>query len=279
MSFFVIKVPMAKFRQIHVKIWKDDWFWELEPNHKLLYIYLFSNERATTAGIYELSKRVMSYESGLSPQEIDAAFDVFSRDQKAWYDSGVIFIPNLRKYHENNSANCQKGIINEYNDIPSCPLKAHYNTRYGLEEDTRGLKGLEGACKPPINLNLNNNHNDNLNIKEGGVGGEIDAIVTAICNIARAGALDPKTLDKATEFYKAGITPDRVLAFGPWWSQYSDNGKPYLPNLTTFWDDFENDRAPHFVKNNSNKAEQRQQQGYDVVDQAIAEMKRDRGIE
>ena len=61
---------MSEYRQIHMKIWKDAWFLDLEPDHKLLFIYLFSNERSSIAGIYELSKRIMAFETGLTSEKI-----------------------------------------------------------------------------------------------------------------------------------------------------------------------------------------------------------------
>jgi len=52
---------MADYRQIHTRIWKDSWFIELEPCDKLLFIYLFSNERASVSGIYDISIKVMAF--------------------------------------------------------------------------------------------------------------------------------------------------------------------------------------------------------------------------
>ena len=42
---------MPGYRQLHTHIWSDNWFAELEPDLKLLFIYLFSNERASICGL------------------------------------------------------------------------------------------------------------------------------------------------------------------------------------------------------------------------------------
>ena len=101
---------MRKFRQVHTKIWKDSWFCELQSSHKLFFIYLFTNELASISGIYELSKRVMQFESGLSYAEIDAAFAEFESAGKAYFRDGVVLVPSLRKYHETKSPKVQTAI-------------------------------------------------------------------------------------------------------------------------------------------------------------------------
>ena len=63
---------MASYRQIHTKIWKDGWFLDLPPEHKLLFIYLFSNERANLIGLYDLPWRVIEFETGLSCDSVAA---------------------------------------------------------------------------------------------------------------------------------------------------------------------------------------------------------------
>ena len=75
---------MTKYRQVHVHIWKDGWFLDLDPKFKLFFIYLFTNERASIAGIYELPKRVMAFESGLMFSEIDDAFQVYLSIRQAF---------------------------------------------------------------------------------------------------------------------------------------------------------------------------------------------------
>lgn len=130
---------MAKYRQVHVHIWKDSWFLDLEPAHKLFFIYLFTNERASIAGIYELSKRVMAFESGLTFSEIDAAFEAFTAAQKAFYDDGVVWVVNLRKYHETKSPKVQKCIADDISSIKSCKIKSMYIDRYGIDRVSNTL--------------------------------------------------------------------------------------------------------------------------------------------
>ena len=129
---------MSNYRQIHTRIWKDNWFLELEPTHKLFFIYLFSNEQASLAGIYEMSIRVMSFESGLTVPEIKDAFKIFAEAGKARYMDGVVWVPNLRKYHETQSPKVQTRILKDLDAVKDCELKGIYCDLYGIDRVSVG---------------------------------------------------------------------------------------------------------------------------------------------
>src|SRR5690554_458210 len=99
---------MADFYKIHSKIWTDSWFYELDIYQQHLFIYLFSNSRATIAGIYELPIAVMAAEIKMAPEQIRECFTVFEAAGKAFYQDGVVWVKNLRQYHETSSPQLQK---------------------------------------------------------------------------------------------------------------------------------------------------------------------------
>ncbi|MCB2306027.1 hypothetical protein LGL08_05430 [Clostridium estertheticum] len=55
---------MAKYRQIYTKFWSDTFVLELDSQEKLFYLYLLMNTKSTQCGIYELSPRLISLETG-----------------------------------------------------------------------------------------------------------------------------------------------------------------------------------------------------------------------
>jgi hypothetical protein len=124
---------MANFRQIHVSIWKDDWFLDLEPAEKLLFIYLFSNESTSISGLYKLPMKVIQFETGLDRQFIVDTIAKFSEANKIHYEDGVVWVVNMRRYHETKSSKVQTRILNDIALIPDCKLKIGY--LYGM--DTR----------------------------------------------------------------------------------------------------------------------------------------------
>jgi hypothetical protein len=114
------------FRQIHTRIWDDPWFQDLLPEEKLLFIYLFSNERAALCGLYELSLKTMAFETGLRKDAITLALHRFGQAGKAFWDGRHVWVPNLRKYNETASEKVQIRIAKELAAIPDCELKRRY---------------------------------------------------------------------------------------------------------------------------------------------------------
>ena len=122
-----------KFRQIHTKMWKDGWFVELAPSDKLLFVYLITNDSAAIAGIYELARRVIEFETGLSAEQIVGSFEIFSEAGRAFYDGRVVFVRHLRRYHETRSDRVQKRIRADYEAVPECEIKRLYTDVYGMD--------------------------------------------------------------------------------------------------------------------------------------------------
>lgn len=136
-------MTVADYRQIHTKIWGDEWFLNLNSDAKLLFIYLFSNQRSCLAGIYDIPLKVIAFETGLSEQRITELLQEFTRDAKAFYEDGHVWIPKLLMYNANNLASIkiQAHIRNNISTIPEIPLKRrwiqYYNSivapRYGID--------------------------------------------------------------------------------------------------------------------------------------------------
>lgn len=131
---------MADYRQIHTKIWKDGWFIELSDQEKLLFIYLFSNERASIAGLYELALRVICFETGLDKRTVEAALAKFSKAGKAHYENGIVWVVNLRKYNENSSPKVTARLSKDLAAVADCPIKRRYLAYYNpIESDGYGI--------------------------------------------------------------------------------------------------------------------------------------------
>lgn len=126
---------MANYRQIHVSIWKDEWFLDLEPKAKLLFIYLFSNEATSLSGLYKLPLKVIEFETGLDRQYIIDTLSNFSEKDKVHYQDGLVWVVHMRKYHETKSALVQKRITSDIHMIPDCELKIRY--LYGMDTETQ----------------------------------------------------------------------------------------------------------------------------------------------
>jgi hypothetical protein len=161
---------MANYRQLHCKMWSsDNWFINLNPAEKLLFIYLFSNESASMTGLYEIPVRIMSFETGLSRECVQDAIEVFTKADKIEYDfdSGVIWIKNMAKYQlqTNPNEHVRKRIEKDINTVPDCNLKKKYLL------DTLSIPYQQGVDRVSIPL-YSIVSSSIVSSSEGGVGGD-----------------------------------------------------------------------------------------------------------
>jgi len=117
---------MAGYRQIHTQIWKDEWYIELSPKEKLVFVYLFSNELASISGIYKIPVRVISNETGVSHEDVIVILEDFERADKIMYADGVLWVKNMSKFHANASPRTQKKVEADIEKIPDCAVKQSY---------------------------------------------------------------------------------------------------------------------------------------------------------
>ena len=117
---------MANYRQIHTQIWRDNWFLDLEPDEKLMFIYLFSNDSTNLAGIYEIHERVIQLETGLDKARIEEILNRFEREGKVHYQDGIVWIVNMKKYHSNAGEKVRRSIEIIVEGIPDCEVKRKY---------------------------------------------------------------------------------------------------------------------------------------------------------
>lgn len=140
---------MANYRQIHVSIWKDEWFLDLEPQEKLLFIYLFGNEATSLSGIYKLPLKVILFETGLNKEYVVDTLYKFADAKKVFYEDGIVWVVHMRRYHETTSSKVQQRINADIALIPDCPLKIRY--LYGMDTQTH-LKEEEDKKEDESNI-------------------------------------------------------------------------------------------------------------------------------
>lgn len=121
---------MAKlglYRSFYTYYWSDPWVQGLEVDEKLLFIYLFSNDRASMSGIYETTLRTISFESGIAEERVLEILNMFEADGKAIYDqeANVVWVVNMRKFHDIGPKQ-HKRIEDDVEQIPACKVKELY---------------------------------------------------------------------------------------------------------------------------------------------------------
>lgn len=131
---------MSKLRSINTAIWNDVWFENLNSENKLLFIYLITNEKTNMLGVYEISIRKISFDTGIKIETVSKALKEFEKEGKIRYESDNIILLNYLK-HQNYNFNMKKSAIDCYNSL-----------KYSLKIENQPIidrtdKGFETLCK------------------------------------------------------------------------------------------------------------------------------------
>ena len=118
---------MSKLRSINTAIWSDSWFEELNPTAKLLFIYLITNEKNNMLGVYEITLRKISFDTGIDKTTIEKALKEFESIRKVRFIDNHIMLPNFIK-HQSYNTNMKKSAISTYNDLPDGLKIKGYNS-------------------------------------------------------------------------------------------------------------------------------------------------------
>lgn len=133
---------MSKLRSINTAFWSDTWIEELEPNYKLLFLYLVTNDKTNMLGIYEASKRKISFETGLTLETVNNGLKAFESVNKVKYINNHIILVNYMK-HQNYNTNMKKSAIDVYNNLPN-DLKIN-NLNVSKDNPLKGFESLLNA--------------------------------------------------------------------------------------------------------------------------------------
>ncbi len=96
---------MAKYRTVSVKFWSDPFVDTLTPEKKYFFLYLITNEHSSQCGIYEISFRQMSFETGYNQETIEKLIQFFEKSGKIKYSkkTNEIAIKNFVKHNPQGS--------------------------------------------------------------------------------------------------------------------------------------------------------------------------------
>ena len=110
---------MAIFRKIHVKFWSDPFVQSLSPEKKYFFLYLLTNEKTKQCGIYEISKRHISYDTGYTIDTVSILLNYFIEQKKIMFseDTNEVAVKNWNKYNGNPSPQVQKLVKEELSKI------------------------------------------------------------------------------------------------------------------------------------------------------------------
>lgn len=108
---------MAIYRNIQMSFWTDTKVMdEFSPDQKLLYLYLLTNPHTNLSGCYEISKRQIAYETGMTAKQVNDNLSALQDDLRVVVYSDKtkeILLVNWSKYNWTASEKFRKPLEKE----------------------------------------------------------------------------------------------------------------------------------------------------------------------
>jgi hypothetical protein len=146
---------MAIFRKIHTSFWSDTFIQDLDNDHKLFYLYLLTNERTKQCGIYEISKKQISFDLGYSIDRVSKLLKYFVNSGRILYSESTkeLAIKNWNKFNGSNSPKVLSCIKSELSNVKDRVLIEYVNGMYTSSQEEQEQEEEEEPKKgliPPL---------------------------------------------------------------------------------------------------------------------------------
>jgi hypothetical protein len=110
---------MATYRQVHIKYWQDPFVENLQPLQRYFYLYLMTNSKTTQCGCYEISSKLIEYETGLSQEQINSFIELLEKNNKIKFnkDTNEFLLVNWLRHNSFASPKVKACISKELKNI------------------------------------------------------------------------------------------------------------------------------------------------------------------
>jgi len=154
---------MAIFRKVHTSFWSDSFTSDLTVDQKLFYIYLLTNERTKQCGVYEITKKQISFDLGYSIDKVSILLTYFINKGKIKYNEATkeLAIGNWLKYNFSTSPKVKSCIDKEFKLVKDTVL-----IEYVKSMDTQSQEEQEEEEEQEDNNNRFNFKNSLLDISK-----------------------------------------------------------------------------------------------------------------
>ena len=94
---------MAEYRTLKMDFWSDPFVEDLPSAAKLLYLYLITSPHTNNLGVLEISRRRISYETGLDEATVDLHLAQLEESEKLFSVDGLIWLTNFVRHQTSTS--------------------------------------------------------------------------------------------------------------------------------------------------------------------------------
>jgi len=132
---------VATQRYISTSFWDDEWIQTLDPSEKFLYLYLLTNPLTNIAGVYEISDRRISFDTGYNIEAISAMMKKFRDKRKVFRVGAFVILPSWPKHQKwEKREGVKTGIEAALSALPQNVLNYLPETGYAFPIRLKGVQ-------------------------------------------------------------------------------------------------------------------------------------------
>ena len=139
---------MARSRAILIEIWNDPHFQEYTIPEKLVFLFLFTNDKATQSGVYQLTYKDVFDKTGVSKNDVKEIITKSFLKKVVYDQKNSIIGVNIYLRHNSvnkNPCNVVAGVVNDYKTTKRSTVWEGYwnHNGYLIEELVKKSKSLQ----------------------------------------------------------------------------------------------------------------------------------------
>jgi len=150
-------------RIIWTKIWEDDWFQSLSDNAQKLFLYLLTNSRINMCGFYQISERVLLFDTRIKNLE-KAKSELIP---KVRFFEDWVYIVNAESYSGYRGSKNERVLEKEKSSIPLNIKNAlFYEKEYRVSDNNDSVSSKSDTTINHKSEIINNKYNNIEDLKE-----------------------------------------------------------------------------------------------------------------
>ena len=122
-------------RILHTEIWQDDFFVNLSPEEKLLFIYYLTNDSVNIIHLFKCNIQRTQADTGIDRGIIVEAQKKFEKAEKIYFKQGFVFLRNASRYEKYEGPKNEIAKVKLFNRL-SKDIKDWYNKVSDTSIDT-----------------------------------------------------------------------------------------------------------------------------------------------
>lgn len=112
-----------KTRIVHTRFWEDEKVANFTIEAKFLFIYLLTNTRINLIGIFELTDRIIQFETGFDKEKLLLAKKELQDNQRVFFYNGWVCVVNAMKHTDYTGEKNETAKKKEVKMIPNEVVK------------------------------------------------------------------------------------------------------------------------------------------------------------